>query len=52
MTTPPDIAHHAALDQRMVAAARGDTALPRLDDPRGDFSDARRELDAVISAAD
>ncbi len=76
MTTSPDIAHHAALDQRMVAAAsgikllslvswpvevqdaflsrraRGDMALPRFDYPKHDFSDARRELDAVIAAAD
>ena len=72
----PGLAHHAALDARMVAAARGirvltltswpasvqqgflaDAAagrlrLPRVDYPRHDFSDARRELQAVADAAD
>ena len=72
----PDIAHHAALDLRMVKAvraikllslvswpievqhaflaqwARGDTALPQHAYPRHDFSEARRELDAIIAEAD
>jgi uncharacterized protein (TIGR02421 family) len=72
----PEIAHHAALDARMVKAARGikllslvswpmevqqaflaqraagNTVLPRFDYPKHDFSEARRELDAVIAAAD
>jgi uncharacterized protein (TIGR02421 family) len=72
----PDIAHHAALDARMVEAvrgirllslvswpvevqrrflaghARGEDAPPRFDYPKLDFSDARRELDAVAAAAD
>ncbi|GAA3924546.1 flavohemoglobin expression-modulating QEGLA motif protein [Luteimonas lutimaris] len=72
----PDIAHHAALDARMVAAARGIKVLtlaswpvqlqqrfldghargqdlpPRIEYPKHDFSDARRELDAIASAAD
>src|SRR3546814_659629 len=72
----PDIAHHAALDARMVAAARGikvltlaswpahvqqrflegrargHDLLPSIEYPRHDFSDARRELDAIAAAAD
>ncbi len=72
----PDIAHHAALDARMVAAvrelkllalvswpaalqppflesfARGRPVMPRVDYPKLDFSDARRELAAIIRAAD
>lgn len=74
--TAPDIAHHAALDARMVAAvrelkllglvswpaavqppflesfARGKPAMPQVDYPKLDFSDARRELAAIIQAAD
>ncbi|MFC3716486.1 flavohemoglobin expression-modulating QEGLA motif protein [Luteimonas soli] len=77
MTThAPDIAHHAALDARMVAAARGIKVLtlaswpaqvqqrflegharghdvpPRIEYPKHDFGDVRRELDAVAAAAD
>ncbi|HVI57899.1 MAG TPA: flavohemoglobin expression-modulating QEGLA motif protein [Luteimonas sp.] len=72
----PDIAHHAALDARMVEAARGirllslvswpvevqqrflaghargEDAPPRFAYPKLDFSDARRELDAIAAAAD
>jgi len=72
----PDIVHHAALDARMVKAARGirvltlaswpvsvqqaflaDLArgqprLPQVDYPRHDFSEARRELQAIADAAD
>lgn len=73
---PPDIAHHAALDARMVDAVRGirlltlvswpssaqdaflaahaegrDT-MPAINYPRHDFSDTRRELDAIVAAAD
>lgn len=72
----PDITHHAALDERMVRAARGiklltlaswpaglevqfladyargSAALPRIDYPQQDFSEARRELDAVAAQAD
>ena len=72
----PDIAHHAVLDARMVAAAgpirvlalaswpagqelefladyrRGAPTLPRIDYPRHDFGDARRELDAIAREAD
>lgn len=70
------VAHHAALDRRMIAAARGirvlalaswpasvqrrfldeamagRLALPRVAYPPQDFSDARRELDAVAGEAD
>ena len=70
------VAHHAALDRRMIAAARGirvlalaswpasvqrrfldeamagRLALPRVAYPPQDFSDARRELDAVAREAD
>ncbi len=73
---PPEIAHHAALDLRMLRAvrgmkllamvswpmdvqqaflaqwARGDASLPEVAYPAHDFSDARRELDAIIAAAD
>jgi uncharacterized protein (TIGR02421 family) len=73
---PPDILHHASLDERMVRAvrgikllgmvswpievqhaflaqwARGDASLPRFEYPAYDFSDARRELDAIIAEAD
>lgn len=76
MPTTPDTQHHAALDARMVAAARelkllslvswpaalqqpfldscarGQPVLPRLEYPRLDFSDARRELAAIVDAAD
>ena len=69
------VAHHAALDRRMIAAARGirvlalaswpasvqrrfldeamagRLALPRVAYPPQDFSDARRELDAVAREA-
>src|SRR3546814_11816650 len=72
----PDIAHHAALDARMVAVARGIKVLtlvswpasvqqrflegharghdvpPRIEYPRHDFGDARRELHAIAAAAD
>jgi uncharacterized protein (TIGR02421 family) len=72
----PDIAHHAALDARMVAAARelrllalvswpatlqapflesfarGQPVMPRVEYPKLDFSEARRELAAIIKAAD
>src|SRR3546814_808403 len=72
----PDVAHHAALDARMVAVARGIKVLtlvswpasvqqrflegharghdvpPRIEYPRHDFGDARRELDAIAAAAD
>lgn len=71
-----DIAHHAALDARMVAAARelrllqlvswpatlqqpflesfarGNPVLPNIEYPKLDFSQARRELEAVIAQAD
>ena len=74
--TSPDIAHHAALDARMVRAARGirllqlaswpvavqerfladhargRIATPQVAYPALDFSDARRELDAIAAAAD
>jgi len=73
---PADIAHHAALDARMVDAvrgirlltltswpaseqdtflaghARGNPRLPHHAYPALDFSAERRELDAVIRAAD
>jgi len=73
---PPDIAHHAALDARMVDAVRGikllslvswpvevqqkfldshasgHVALPQVVYPKLDFSEARRELDAIAAAAD
>lgn len=73
---PDAIAHHAALDARMVAAARGirllslaswppDTQhrflaahaagrceMPRIIYPALDFSETRRELDAIAAAAD
>lgn len=76
MAVAPDIAHHAALDARMVQAARGirlltlmswpvevqarfladhargRVAMPEVACPRHDFSDARRELDAIAAAAD
>jgi uncharacterized protein (TIGR02421 family) len=72
----PDVLHHAALDARLVKAARGirllglvswpaseqaqflaawargNPALPVHDYPQLDFSDARRELDAVAAEAD
>ncbi|MDN5780773.1 MAG: flavohemoglobin expression-modulating QEGLA motif protein, partial [Luteimonas sp.] len=73
---PPDIAHHAVLDARMVAAARGirlltlvswpaevqqrfldqhargHDLLPEVAYPVLDFSDARREFDAIAATAD
>ena len=73
---PDAIAHHAALDARMVRAARGlrvltlaswpasvqraflddlargTTRMPQVEYPARDFSDARRELQAVAAAAD
>ena len=73
---PSDIAHHAALDARMVriargiklltlvswpaeiqqqfvdSHARGKTVAPQVNYPRHDFSEARRELDAIIDEAD
>jgi len=76
MPVPADIAHHAALDARLVAAvrgirllgltswpsslqapfldsvARGAPRLPRVDYPRLDFSEARRELAALTAQAD
>jgi uncharacterized protein (TIGR02421 family) len=75
-TLAPDIAHHAALDARMVKVARGirllgmvswpaslqepflaswsagNAVLPAVEYPRHDFSDTRRELDAIAAAAD
>jgi uncharacterized protein (TIGR02421 family) len=75
-TIAPDIAHHAALDQRMVNAvrgikllalaswpataqapflesfARGRPQLPHIEYPALDFSDTRRELDAIGAEAD
>ena len=72
----PDIAHHAALDARMVAAvkgirllsltswpattqapflasvARGKPELPQVNYPKLDFTDARRELAAVMAQVD
>ncbi|GAB3380039.1 flavohemoglobin expression-modulating QEGLA motif protein [Lysobacter fragariae] len=72
----PDIAHHSALDARMVKAVRGIRllnmvswpasvqrdflgeaaqgryALPKVEYAKNDFSEARRELDAIIAAAD
>ena len=72
----PDIVHHAALDARMVRAARGirllamvswpaevqtafleryargDASLPKVVYPKLDFSDARREFDAIAKLAD
>src|SRR5690349_5266009 len=72
----PDIAHHAALDARMVAAARelrllqlvswpaalqqpflqsfarGKPELPKVDYPKLDFAEARRELDRIVAEAD
>jgi len=72
----PDIAHHAALDARMVVAvrelrllalvswpaalqqpflesyARGQPVMPRVEYPKLDFSEARRELAAIIATAD
>ena len=72
----PDVLHHAALDARMVKAARGirllnlvswpaseqqrflaaygrgEVTLPQHAYPKLDFSEARRELDAIIAAAD
>ena len=76
MTHPPDITHHAALDLRMVKAARGikllslaswpaavqvpflesfargQPRLPEITYPVLDFSEERRELDAIASEAD
>jgi uncharacterized protein (TIGR02421 family) len=76
MAPASNIAHHAALDARMVQAARGIRLLslaswpaavqsaflvdhargrlrmPQVAYPRHDFSEARRELDAVAAAAD
>jgi uncharacterized protein (TIGR02421 family) len=72
----PDIAHHAALDQRLVQAARGikllsmvswpmevqqgflaqwqrgGAVLPQYQYPKHDFSQTRRDLDAIIAEAD
>jgi uncharacterized protein (TIGR02421 family) len=72
----PDVAHHTALDARMVQvakgirllqmvswpasaqkhfldeAAQGRYALPVIDYPTYDFSEARRELEAISKAAD
>jgi uncharacterized protein (TIGR02421 family) len=72
----PDLAHHAALDARMVKAVRGirllalaswpartqveflggwhrgQPALPQVEYPRMDFTDERRELEAIAAAAD
>ena len=72
----PDVAHHSALDERMVKVARGlrllsmvswpasaqkhfldeaaqgRYALPVIDYPKYDFSEARRELEAIARAAD
>ncbi|HJR72803.1 MAG TPA: flavohemoglobin expression-modulating QEGLA motif protein [Luteimonas sp.] len=72
----PDIAHHAALDARMVAAARelrllqlvswpaalqqpflesfarGKPELPKVEYPKLDFAEARRELERIIAEAD
>jgi uncharacterized protein (TIGR02421 family) len=76
MAIASDIAHHAALDARMVKAARGikllalaswpasvqsdflerwhrgQAALPEVSYPKLDFSDVRRELDAIAADAD
>ncbi len=76
MAIAADIVHHAALDARMVAVARGirllalaswpahvqdeflarwhrgQATLPEVAYPKLDFSEARRELDAVAAAAD
>ncbi|QYR53260.1 flavohemoglobin expression-modulating QEGLA motif protein [Lysobacter soyae] len=72
----PDVAHHAALDARMVEAARGmrllslvswpaqlqqpfldswqagHPVLPMVEYPKHDFSEARRELQAIMQAAE
>jgi uncharacterized protein (TIGR02421 family) len=72
----PDIAHHAALDARLVkavkgirllsqvswpasvqqqflaAAAQGRYAMPVIAYPKYDFSEERRELDAIVRDAD
>ena len=72
----PDVLHHAALDTRMVKAARGlrllhfvswpaheqhqfleayargIAKLPQHQYPKHDFSEARRELDAIAAEAD
>jgi len=72
----PDVAHHAALDARMVRAARdirllalaswpahvgveflagyarGAPVPPHVDYPRLDFTEARRELEAIAEEAD
>lgn len=72
----PDVAHHAALDARMVRAARGirllalaswpaevgmrflkefargRVRLPEVRYPAQDFTEARRELDAIVREAD
>ena len=72
----PDLAHHAALDARMVKAvkgirmlamvswpasvqkqfldeaAQGRYALPRIEYPKYDFAETRRELDAIVREAD
>ncbi|WP_226469361.1 flavohemoglobin expression-modulating QEGLA motif protein [Luteimonas panaciterrae] len=74
--TDAEIAHHAALDARMVAAVRGikllslvswpasaqqrfldmhaqgREELPKIDYPKLDFTDTRRELDAIAATAD
>ena len=76
LRSDPAIAHHAALDARLVAAvrgirlltltswpastqapfldsvARGNPVLPQVAYPKHDFSQARRELAAIATAAD
>lgn len=76
MSLSPEIAHHAALDARLVKAVRGikllslaswpaalqapflegmergNPRLPKVEYPRLDFSEARRELEAIAHAAD
>ena len=76
MTLSPDITHHAALDARMVKAARGikllslaswpaavqepflasfargQPLLPAIEYPVFDFSEERRELEAIAKEAD
>ncbi|UBB25415.1 flavohemoglobin expression-modulating QEGLA motif protein [Pseudoxanthomonas japonensis] len=76
MNLSADIAHHAALDARLVKAVRGikllslaswpaalqapflegmergNPRLPKVEYPKLDFSEARRELEAIAHAAD
>jgi uncharacterized protein (TIGR02421 family) len=76
MEVSPDVAHHAALDERLCKAARGiqllgmvswpasaqapfleawhagRPRLPQIEYARRDFSETRRELEAIAVAAD